>query len=966
MMAFFGCTQAEIEESRAIMPGSEKLVLPAAASEQPFTIYADGTWQVDVDVDWLTVNPTSGKGTMDVTLTVEANNSDEPRDAKITIQGSSLMSDVEVLITQKMDRFRVEKEISVTEALALKEKALAKLSECQVVATTTNGFIVSDGTSNIFVEGTASVKAGDKLTLTGDIIAFNGITAIKLEDAFSTEAAELKYPEATEVDFKEYKGIKSEYVSATVSYADGGILSVDGEQVAKVYNPTTEQNAYAYHKVTVKGYTLGVVDKVPSILVVEIIDIEMEAIPYMQFEIETADFKTANPSFGENHKFNANVGGGYIEYIPDDLANSDPDGVWKMDISGNDPRCTGPWPGDYWYFVGATKVVANSEFTVKFGSRVSATGHKYWMLEYLDGEIWKPAAEVKVSTDMPEGENVEYTHAMNADGGTNIIVDESFSITKNMDRLEMRFRCVTNWQANGKGPLTKRNTGSARLSVKSDGSKGDGSVIAPQPSILITKMGDGQATVDPEPEYANIELSTSVLAFEGAPTGPQTVTVTSDRDFTLTPSVSWITLDVTEGVAGTPTKVNVTCSPSEMTTLRQSKIVIKSGDSKAEVYVVQSAAGSQLEPLISIATGNNITVLGEGEEFSADVQANVEYKVEISDAWITEVVEPATKAIVEKTSHKFVAAANMTGADRVGTVRFYNEEKGIESVLSVKQENFVPRVTITYACGSTIPALPGVASKVVYHVDANIDFTVSADSWIKFPQTSCPKGEYDVTVDIEANPDSQIRTGKATIDFGLGPKEIIVNQYPAGTYYVETFDWVAPYVQQYIDKGKEMGDSMLDNKAYGIGSPYSTISDFDKGMAAAGLQSLYTTRKDEAIYPCLGNYMKFSKTHYMNGLRFPALPISGTADLTLTFDWACSNGDKVTLLVSLEGAGTIEGTCEFTPTAGLADSYEWQPQTVTIKGADSTTRVKIGPKDFQDKKVSGAKQRYFLDNIIIK
>lgn len=965
-MGFAGCSQEEIEESRAILPESEELTLPAEAADHTITIYADGTWVADVTEDWLSINPNSGQGTVEVTLSVEENATDAPREAEIKIQGASTIPVVTIKVKQKMDRFRAVEAISVTKAIALKEGSLAKLAECQVVATTTDGFIVSDGTSNIFVEGSASVKAGDRLTLTGDIVAFNGITAIELEDAFLTEAAELKYPAATEVDFKEYTATKSEYVSATVSYADGGILNVDGELVAKVYNPTSEQNAYAYHKVTVKGYTLGVVDGVPAILAVEIIDIEMEAVPYLQFEIGTDNFKNTNTSFGTSHKFNAISGGGYIEYVPDDLANSDPDGVWKMDISANDPRCTGPWPGDYWDFVGTAKVVANTEFRVKFGARVSATGHKYWMLEYLDGEVWKPAGEVKVSTDMPEGENVEYTHAMNADGGTNIIVDEVFSITKNMDYLEMRFRCVTNWRADGAGSLAKRNTGSARLSIYSDGSKGDASVVAPQPSIIITKMGDGQATVDPEPEYANIELSTSILAFEGTPTSPQTVTITSDRDFTLTPAVSWITLDVAEGAAGTPTKVNVTCSPSETTTLRQSKIVIKSGDSKAEIYVVQSAAGSQLDPLISIATGNNVTVLGEGEEFSADVQANVEYKVEISDAWISEVIEPATRAIVEKTSHKFVAESNMTGAERTGTIRFYNEEYGIESVLAVRQENFVPRVTVTYTCGSTIPAVPGVASTVMYHVDANIDFTVSADSWIKFPQTSCPKGVYDVPVEIEANPESQIRTGKATLEFGLGPQDIVVNQYPAGTYYVETFNWVAPYVQQYIDAGKVMGDSMLDDAAYAIGSPYTNITGFDKGMEAAGLQSLFTTRSNEAIYPCLGNYLKFSKTDYMNGLRLPAVPISGTADLTLTFDWACSNGDNVTLLVSLEGAGTIEGTCEFTPVAGLADSYEWQPQTVTIKGADATTRVKIAPKDFQDAKVTGAKQRYFLDNIILK
>lgn len=687
-LTFTACEEEENGPSKAIIPGYSEIVLPAAATSQNVTIYADGTWIADVTDTWLSIDPTSGTGTMDVVLTADANVTDLAREAKIIVKGASTLNDIEITVTQKMDRFRETSACSVTEAVALKEGNLAKLSECQVMATTKGGFVVSDGKSNIFVQGTASVKAGDKLTLTGDVVAFNGLTAIKLEDAFVASSSEVSYSSAKEVDLSEaYAPGKVELLSATLSYNSGGDLSIDGKKVAAVYNPTSEQNEMAFHKVKITGYYLGTIKDVPAILPVIIEDIEMEAIPYLQFEIETAEFKNANPNFGTNHKFNAKVGGGYIEYVPDDLASSDPDGVWKMDLSGNDPRCTGPWPGDYWDIVGASPVKANSEFKIQFGSRVSATGHKYWMLEYLDGTVWKPVGQTKESTDMPDGENVEYTHAMNKDGGTNIIVDETFSITKNMDNLHVRFRCVTNWQANGKGPLAKRNTGSARLAISSDGSKGDASVVAPQPSILITKMGDGAATVDPEPEYANIELSTNLITFEGTPDAPKSLKVTSDRDFTLKSTVSWLSLSEEGGVADNQTEILVTCEPSELTTLRQGKIIIKSGDSQAEVNVVQSAAGQILEPFISIVGGNELTVKGEAAEKTVTIQANVPYEIEVVEGaeWIA-AAKVETKALVEMTDIVLTISENKRSDPRTGAVRVYNEANKLSAYLTVVQE----------------------------------------------------------------------------------------------------------------------------------------------------------------------------------------------------------------------------------------------------------------------------------------
>ena len=937
-----GCTQNEIEESRAILPEDDEIVLPAAAGEKTITIYADGTWIADVTESWLSLSPTSGTGTMEVVLTVEENATDEAREAKIIVKGSSTLSDVEIAVKQKMDRFRAMDPISVTAAVALKEGDLAKIGGCQVMAITKKGFVVSDGTSNIFVSGSASVKVGDNLTVTGDIAKVNDILGLVLDEAYVSGNAEVAYPEAKDVTGEDaYAPGKVEFVKATASCA-GGKLTINGKQSAVIYQPVIDINAINKHDVVLTGYYIGIDSKLAAIAIVSYEDNGATPIvgkplpfrdnfdwvaPFVQYDKDNG--RTTGDSMGD--KKTVNYGNAYA-------------------IPGFEDMFTGEMGYESMFYSSKTVYVCGGNY-LKFSKTNNCNGVRLPAFA-IDGKD-----DLRLSFDW--GKNVDDDVELEVEiegAGTIDGASKSGVLTPDGDFTWKSETIVINGA-----------TASTRICIRPTTYTG---AVATDGKLYRWFLDNVEVVSLAGMKEANIQVEgteNGVITFEGLAPANVNLTVTSDSDFSVNCTASWLHFDVTEGLAGEPTAIVVSCDPSDLSVMRKDVIAIKSGLSEKVIQVVQSAAGQQLDPLISVICSKPTdALLGEGDEFSVAVQANVEYEVAISDEWIKAVEAPATKASVEKSEHSFALDMNISGAPRTGYVRFFNKESNVEAVVVVKQENFVPRVTVTYACGSTIPALPGVASKVVYHVDANIDFTVSADSWIKFPQTSCPKGEYDVTVDIEANPTDQVRTGKATLEFGLGPQEIVVNQYPAGTYYVETFDWVAPYVQQYIDKGKEMGDSMLDNKSYGIGSPYSTISDFDKGMTAAGLESLFTTRKNEAIYPCLGNYMKFSKTDYMNGLRFPALPISGTADLTLTFDWACSNGDKVTLLVSLEGAGTIEGTCEFTPIAGLADSYEWQPQTVTIKGADSTTRVKIAPKDFKDAKVTGAKQRYFLDNIMLK
>ncbi|MGI5847165.1 MAG: BACON domain-containing protein [Candidatus Cryptobacteroides sp.] len=675
-IAFTSCEdELQFEGSRAIMISESDYVTHAGAHTDTLVIYADKGWKADVTDTWLSIDPKSGEGTTKIAVTFELNDSDNPRSAELVVKGSPFAGDVKSVITQKGDKYRNMNAVSVSDALALKEGDMVKLGASQIMALTTTGFVVSDGQNAMYVNGRVSEPVGAKVTVTGVITSIGGLNAIELEDAVFVSEGIASYPEPMDITDRIKTFAPERIVFVTVSGSCSGIvISVDDNEIGQIYNPVVSLGIKKYdmHNVSLTGYCARV--QAGFIFIpIAIEDKGMAAQIYLQFEIETAEFKNANASFGILHSFNAIKGDGYIKYIPENLAGTDPDGVWKMDISGNDPRCTGPFTGDYWLFYGNAPIKSGSVVRIKFGSRVSKTGNKYWILEYLDGKTWKVAGTPKVSedTDIPK---VTYTHQQADDGSTNITIDETVTFTRNVEHGQFRFRSVTSKQANDGSVLTKRNTGSARLAVSS------AKHVAPQPMILIVSEGDGTA-VDPLP--ANITVSADYLSFEGAPAGPKTLIVSSDQEYSLSTSATWINVDVTGGAANEEKTVNVTCAPSELSTLREGKVIITSGETVKEIHIFQSAAGQDLEPFISIVGGNTKNVGKDAGSISVDVQANIDYNAEVSEGadWIT--IAPVTKAPVEIGSFTLDYAEN-TGEERVGKVRFYNNN-GLESVLTIIQ-----------------------------------------------------------------------------------------------------------------------------------------------------------------------------------------------------------------------------------------------------------------------------------------
>ena len=674
------CNQKEeIGEAKAVGANESYVVFAATgAPSQTLSVYADGSWAVDVNQPWIQVSPMTGQGMGSITVSVADNATggviDSPREGTTILQGRFRERRMVITVHQIGDNYYGVEEQTLAQVAALDDDAYAKVPDAQVVALSQNGFIAADESASLYVQGTGPAL-GDKLSFNGKKISVNGAPAFEMDEFQVNGNSAVVYPEAKDItaSLDGYDPNVTEYVSLSASLV-GTTIWVNSNVQIPILDPleSLELGAMDLHKVVFKGYGVGT-----SMLVVSAEDGGMDEalIPYpLRFKVRVDGINYTTATWSETSRIQPVQGLGYIEYVPFDLENTDGNNKYKLDVSDKSPRVTGPWPGDYWLFYGNGAIKAGSEVRIAFEARTSATGHKFWLLEFLDGDQWRPACETLTTNET--GEEITYSHAMNADGATNVKANYVVKYRKNSEHAQFRFRCLANWQASGAGPLEKRNGGSARLTVT------DVTDETYQPIIEIVKEGNG---IEKDPVYADIQVDPELLTFNGTPGAPKELKVTSDYDWTISTAYDWLHLDVEGGVAGEETTVTVTCDESELPELREGTIRIVSEDSEKVVHVVQSAAGQMLDPFISVTTGNLLEV--DAEEGTSDirVQYNTEYEYAVDADWLT--LTPAgTRALVEWDEYVLTRTANESEAPRTGTIRFYNEAKKLEAVVTVVQE----------------------------------------------------------------------------------------------------------------------------------------------------------------------------------------------------------------------------------------------------------------------------------------
>ena len=472
---FTGCEETE-NVAKAVMASANSLSFPGEeATEQIITVYSDAEWTADVP-EWVSIEPTTGSGTTDVTVSVGANMRegalDNPRTAELVFHGKTLKSRATVLVKQAGDKFRDVNEMTVSDAVSSEDGTVVIIKDAQVSALTSKGFVVANESSALYVLSSEAVAVGDHLELYGSKGSESKLPALTVVDKVVVKSnTAFTYPEAKDITsgIDKYDATSREFVKVE-GFLKGSTLTVEGAEVNKinVIDPHSSLKLASVnsHNVVLYGYFAGLASPYVNLIVCKYDDKGAAAgtgsLP-VEWYIGAKGDNNINftETFPKSGTIAATKNEGEIKYVYD-LTDNNANNKFKLDVESGNPRCTGPWPGDYWDFATNASAKAGETVEISFETRTSATGHKYWRLEYLDGTEWKVAGTA-LKTSEP-GSEIVYTHTMNADGKTNVFVDTKVTYENATSMIEFRFVCAANWQAKG-GALSARNGGSARLTV---------------------------------------------------------------------------------------------------------------------------------------------------------------------------------------------------------------------------------------------------------------------------------------------------------------------------------------------------------------------------------------------------------------------------------------------------------------------------------------------------------------------
>lgn len=973
-----GCGQDELVKPSALLSESSLTFEAIGAESQTLTIASDESWFIDVDADWITVDPMSGTNTVDVTVTVTDNVKngamDAPREGTLTIANNRGYS-IRTVIYQEGDNYLGVEEMPISKIFTLDDGLFAKVAEAQVVALTSDGFVATDERASIYVSYKGEIAIGDKVSLAGEKVTLYGNAALEAGGVTVKSNAEVTRPEPVDLlsNLDPSKANVVTYVTVEAGLLGHELKFEQSLPVAiKLLDPragVVDIESVNMHNISVKAYVLGLSDGELTLAVTDVqdngINDSLNAYFYDDFSwmksyIDASGVRV-DDSVGDN-----NSGG----EAPNLRSNDALSGLLKAltdkgyeDLNPN------------------SKVIYAQKYYWKFGKTSTATvNNNNGMIlpkqDFKGDELINVDLDFDWAAHMTGSGNidkvqivVELTGKGFFDNGTQI--SDPFVTTQEKGHLEWQHATVT---AKGVNNTTRFIIRPAEYA----------SVTPDQQRWHLDniKIADSDIPYS-DPVYAKVIVSDDVITFEGTPDKPYELKIESDNPWTLTKGsdADWLSLDVIEGPAGEETTVKITCEPSTSSKLRHAVITLASADTRKNIHVVQSAAGGELDPLISISTGNTVEVLGQGAEFTAKIQSNVEFETEINGSWITEVSTPATKAVVETVSKTFKAEPNLTGTDRTGTIRFFKDN--IESVLTVKQAKFEPSITVTYPGVNTIA---GIGETRKLNIVSNVPFTVTAPSWVKLPAMNIPAaGTYPVDVTFEAN-SGTARTGQVVFknaEYNY-TYTVDVAQAAAGVCFFDDFGWLTPLIDTYTAAGGKVGDTIGNKKddsainIYGDAVKAFTLPAF----ANAGYEDMNPSL--ELIY-LQDKYLKFNKTGGKNtSIRLPKLPLTSATDVTVEFDHAAmvqgsGKVDDSGVVVVIEGDGQFENGTKYSDVLKIDQpkgTYCWTHSSARIKGATASTRLvvvmyRVLVKDDSGNytgsynyKVSGA-GRIFIDNINI-
>ena len=295
-----GCSDEESTLSKAVLASVGTLNFEATGtSEKNITVYADADWVTEVP-EWVTVTPASGSGTMDVTINVTENMRDgavdNPRKAAVVFEGATLASRAEVIISQEGDKYRDCEEYTLAELTELENETVVIVPQAAVTAVTTEGFIASDGTVNIFMQSSSAVSVGDNVSVKGTKLDdTHSLPYVECDEAnINTTGSEVTYPDVVDItdNVDTYTSTSRTFITVS-GILNGNNVTVEGANYSVAITDAPENFDLAPlngHKVKTTGYFAGVAAPVIKLYATGIEDLGVVEIIYF-----AEDFEWLNP-----------------------------------------------------------------------------------------------------------------------------------------------------------------------------------------------------------------------------------------------------------------------------------------------------------------------------------------------------------------------------------------------------------------------------------------------------------------------------------------------------------------------------------------------------------------------------------------------------------------------------------------------------------------------------------------------
>ena len=487
---------------------------PAA---QTVNVISDGDWHATTP-SWISVDPSSGNGETLVTVTASDNSDSggllEPRKDTLIFSGNTLASRLIIIVSQEGDSYRNASRLTLDKVAALADGKAFVLEEATVSAVTSVGFMLSGSDANVYVKSKTDVKVGDKVSVKGIKGSANGIPVVSQADECKVLSSG-SYPYPSPINLNDviatYKGEAIDFVEVN-GVVNGGNLTVtvnDVDYSVKQIDCPAELSISKLNgnKVALTGFTCGLLgSNMFGIITTSLKDNGPAVVPrpdkllYAKWRFTATTMTAYQDLFGGTAgKPDATEGNGGL-YVPSNVEGNGKIEYWQIDKTGIDvnakasriiggtghPYVTGAWPGDYWLFSATDnyEYPAGTSLHIKYLTRVSATGQRYWMLEYFDGNEWKPADEYPVETETESGTNAQYNFK---EPTSNIAVECVWTLAAPCREPMFRMRCVANAQANDKGPLAAPNGGTCRIADNGD----DGEDAGPVFEVTNAPAGGG-------------------------------------------------------------------------------------------------------------------------------------------------------------------------------------------------------------------------------------------------------------------------------------------------------------------------------------------------------------------------------------------------------------------------------------------------------------------------------------------